>query len=210
MTKARTKAARRRRPKRQGITMTDGGTVPERTTQGSRAKEATADVMAEALQARCRALGIDDAPLEAQRACRVPLLGSDVGRCIFYMRADWRPIWDTWQAISAARQNYLTRIIGQTGNPQGAALVMVPDRMETDPGHTVDMRSADERNADAINANQHWTDAINALPLHQRWAVREALIGFSRADLWRDAAPTNVGRACVKGLVALTAWHRGT
>lgn len=113
----------------------------------------------------------------------------------------------TWRAIITAQHNYRTRILGQTGYPKGAAIAMVPDRMEADTGHTIDIRTADEKDAAAKRAWASWEAAIKALPMPQWiWAIRNALNGGmdgEGGDVWRDGQPTARGRVLVDALVAV-------
>lgn len=168
-------------------------------------REAPEDAKKTALEARKRIYGGSDAKA-AERACESVLGGSDVGRCILALHPSPQahlPIWDTWQSLCAAIRNYRTRIIGMTGDPQGAAIAMIPDEMHTDPSLTVDLRSAEEKDEAAKRRNEYWRGMMDALPLHQRWAVREAVNEFSGAPLWRDGLPTALGLNAVAGLVAM-------
>lgn len=203
MTKAKTKAQRRRRPKHAGMTMPMGEVAAPRTTQGSR--KPPEDAARAALEARCRAFGVSPTP-DAMKALSAPPMGCDVGRCIVaIIGADWRPLWDTWQALSAARANYAMRILGTTANPQGSAIAMQSDALQADPGLTVDLRTADERDAAAIRADAYWTDLLTRLPtpMH-RWCLRQ---GLGEGELWRAGEPTGKGRLAVASLVMLTAWR---
>jgi len=137
-----------------------------------------------------------------------------MGRCILALtpppdekQDERRQIADTWASMSTALRNYRTRIIGLTGDPQGAAIAMVPDKMETDQSYRVDLRTADERDRAAKAVWQAWETRIKALPAPQMiWALRGALYGFmGDAVLWRDGAPTTHGVAAVAALRALDA-----
>lgn len=188
------KAKRRRKL---GITLSGGETVPQRQGQGRRT-----DIDASPppiLAARARRCQIDAGSV---------LHESDMGRCILALTTpDERPhVANTWAGLSVALRNYRTRIIGLTGDPQGAAIAMVPDPMQTDPSLRVDLRTADERDRAARVALQAWEARIKALPSPQMiWAIRGALFGFmGDAALWRDGKPTAQGAAAVAGLRAMT------
>lgn len=146
-----------------------------------------------------------------QRHCSVaeadaldPILGTDMGRCIRALTSgdDRRELVEAWAALSAARRNYRMRIIGQTGEPQNAALPLIHDAMETDPSLTVDLRTAEERDNAAIRAWDAWSAAIQSLPFPQmKWAIRGALDGFlGEGRLWLDGEPTATGRVAVHAL----------
>jgi len=132
---------------------------------------------------------------------------SDMGRCILALssgqeRAD---LSDVWAALSAARRNYRLRCIGQSGSPQGAAIGMIPEPMQTDPSLRVDLRTPDERDAAAKRAWAEWQARIAALPTPQHiWALRGALDGFmGEGRLW-DGQPTRHGVSAVAALKLLT------
>lgn len=196
-----TRASRKnRRRKKAGITADPMALapVPKRQPNGQKRRtgEPPATATVEAARMRHCAVAQDDA-LD-------PVLGTDMGRCIRALADsdERRLLIDTWGALSAARRNYKLRIIGQTGEPQNAALPMIHDVMETDPSLTVDLRTAEERDRAAIRAWRAWAEAIAALPLPGlKWAIRGALDGFlGEGRLWADGAPTSTGRAAVHAL----------
>lgn len=213
MTKARTTAAKRRaKRERRPISLANGETAanPARGTdrRGTNAPEDAASV---ALQARARIFG-GKVTQEAQSACKAALAGCDMGRCLLSLHplaADHLPLWDVWQAMGAAQANYRARILGTSGQPQGAAIAMIPEPMQTDTGHTVDIRTAEERDAAAKAAQAYWARMLAALPSPQhRWALRPAMDAVEGA-LWRDCAPTARGRVAVQALVLLAGMHGG-
>lgn len=198
---------------RKPITLPGGETAPNprRGTdrRGTQAAERPADAMATALQARARAIG-GMGSAEEQRACTAPVAGSAEGRCILALTGpDWSEPWQTWCAISAARETYEARYLGASASPQGAAVALMPEPMETDPSLRIDIRTAEERDTAAVRAWDAWDAAIRRLPIHQRWAVRAAVLRYTAPDLWRDAIPTPAGRAFAHGLASLTAWRMG-
>lgn len=202
-TTAYTKGAKKRaRKARKAITLAGGETAPQRPRQGRRNDLPDGPPPIHAARARrCKA---DPASV---------LNESDMGRCILTLtpppdksQDERRRIGGTWATLSAARRNYLARIIGRTGDPQGAAIAMVPDRMETDQSLRVDLRSPDERDAAAERQWLEWCGKIEKLPTPQhKWALRSALDGFmGDGSLWRDGEPTASGRAAVQALKLLT------
>lgn len=138
------------------------------------------------------------------KAAEDPVLDSDMGRCIRRLTKpeDMPQMRNTWAALSASHRNYRLLFIGQTGNPQGAAIAMVPDPMQTDQSLRVDLRTHDEKVAAAKASWAAWQAKIADLPtpLH-KWALRGALNGFlGEATLWHNQAPTDKGRAAVDAL----------
>ena len=158
--------------------------------------------MATVLQARMRQTGITD-PQEA----RQPMCGNDMGLCIRALatgdeRAD---LLNAWAAISASHRNYRMLVIGQTGTPQGAAIPMIPEPMKTDPSLRVDLRDHNTRVEAAKRAWEAWEGKMRTLPApNLRWALSGAISGFlGDGALWRDQAPTMLGKTAVMALRSL-------
>jgi hypothetical protein len=129
-----------------------------------------------------------------------------VGLCLLSIHpasAAHGPLWEVWGAITSARANYRIRILGTSGNPQGAAIAMVPEPMQTDQSHSVDIRTAEERDISARRAMAYWDGLLSKLPAPQlKWALRAALDEGAGA-LWRDGKPTARGQTAVQALEML-------
>lgn len=201
-----TSKAQRRGRKRKAAHVNLANEPTKRNNRYPSGKAKPEDPRKTALQARCRISGIQD-PKEAARA----LLGTQMGLCINALaegkgeaarKSDLADLTEAWQAISASHRNFRLLVIGQTGNPQGAAIAMVPDPVETDPSLRVDLRTHEERVEAAKRSWAGWEARIAALPVpNLKWALRGALEGFMGEDtLWRDCAPTTSGRLAVKAL----------
>lgn len=197
MTKARTKAARRRR-----ITMPGGASVPQPATQGRRTdlrREPPADAVALAARARLTGCTVEEA--------RDVMASEDVGRCIRALcptPEERRDLLGIWQGISAAWANYAARCLSITPTPQSAALPMLPEPMQTDQSLRIDPRTADEKDAAARRVWDEWRTAFNRLPIAQAIAIASA----SRGDgptLWHPGAraATRHGVTVVHALAAL-------
>lgn len=195
-----TSQAERKRRKKARITLPGGDAIPQRATGRDRRHTNQAeDATATAANARQRHTGIKDAQDALQ-----PICGTDLGLCIRATTTgdERKALENTWAAISASHRNYRLLFVGNTGNPQGAAIAMVPEPMQADQSLRVDIRSHDERVSAAKASWQGWEGKIAALPtpLH-KWALRGALNGFlGEATLWKDQAPTDKGRAAVDAL----------
>jgi hypothetical protein len=193
--------ARKRRAK--SITLPGGDQIPQRPSGRDRVATPQADPMETVITARQRRSGITDA-----KDARQPLCGDDLGLCIHASATgDARAaLANTWAALSASHRNFRVMVIGQTGNPQGAAIPMIPEPMETDQSLRVDLRTHDERVAAAKASWTGWQAKINALPIpNLRWAIKGALDGFlGDGTLWRDRKPTATGVAAVSALRLLT------
>jgi hypothetical protein len=200
------KAQRKRAKRSRQITLAGGEAVPQRAAGRDRThtNQPQEDARIVSLTARAKRAGLKDAA-----AAIDPTLSTDMGLCINKLhQGDTRAqIIDAWGAISASRRNYLLHYIGQSGEPKGATIAMVPDATETDPSLRVDIRSPDERADQAKASWTAWEAKINALPWPQmKWAIRGALDGFmGEASLWRDCAPTPLGTVAVEALRRMSA-----
>jgi hypothetical protein len=204
MTKAKTKGQRIRlragRKPKPGKREPNG--QPKRPGVAERAEEATRT----AVQARLARLGYPDTP-EARLAAQSPLAGDPLGRCIMAMipsRRSQDELKSVWQDISAAKQNWQQRYAGTNPNPQAAAIAMLPEPMQTDDSHSIDLRTPEERDAAAVRGWEFWLALLMELPPSDRHALRGYLDGYG-LPLWRDEchAPTLSGAAAVRALVAL-------
>lgn len=154
-----------------------------------------------ALEARCRIAGCPTTR-EALDALRAPLWGCDVGRCIADMtgREEQARLWQVWCTMTAARRNWLQRSIGLTGDPANSNLPMLPEPMETDPGLTVDLRTAEERDRDARNADAYWSGLVDGV----QWFVARVHLRLAVSGMggpwWQEGKPTAKGKAMVRGL----------
>lgn len=191
-----------RRRKRRPVTLAGGETAPGAVRARSAGKREP-DPRAVVIAARTRQSGAIDSGKRAVDQITDPLHASDMGRCILILADDdLSRLRETWDGLCAAWDGYCRRILGRSPGAQGAAIAMVPDRMDADPSYRIDLRSADERDRAARSAWAAWVARIDALPtpMH-RWAIRAAM-GESLGDscLWRDQAPTDMGRNAVAAL----------
>lgn len=196
------KAERKRRVRRraQTITLPGGEAVQQRATgRDRRHTNQPEDAMQTVTIARQRKTGDGDA-----KDARQPICGTDIGLCIRHLAKgdDRTRLVNAWEAISAAHRNYRMMVIGQTGNPQGAAIPMLPEPMQTDQGLRVDLRTQEQRIEAARQAWGKWSAKIKALPVpNLRWAISGALDGFfGDGALWMNQAPTPTGSVAVQAL----------
>lgn len=168
----------------------------ERTRQQAEEPQRTA------LQARVRHFGGEDTQ-KGRAALSDDFCGSQIG---FVMKAkcsndEAKRLWQMFRAWCAAEDQYRRRYLGQSEHPKGAAIAMVPDRMETDTGHSVDLRTAEQRDRDAVRAWMQWQGHLGRLGKADRLALQD--MRLERVDLWRDKAPTSRGLAALEALRAL-------
>jgi hypothetical protein len=195
LTKAKTKAQRRRRRE---ITLACGDTAPQRATQGRRndLHSEPADKLALTVRARLTGCTVEEA--------RDTIAASDMGRCIRAMiasRQERHDLFTRFQNIEAAWRNYAARCLSLTPSPQGATITMLPDNMQTDQNCRVDIRSPDERDEAARRVWFAYLEAMMTLAADQRHALRGHLQDYA-APVW-DAdslQPTRTGALAVKAL----------
>ena len=196
--------AKSKRNKQNRISLPGGetATAPRQPGQGSRTdlnqKEDPRSVVLSVRERHTGLIGKD---------ALAPDQVDDMGRCIVSVcnGDDRSNIINTWRGLIGSRANYLSRYVGQTGNPKCSSFEMIPDRTETDPSLRVDLRTCEERDAQAVLSWNAWLGHIKALPLWHRWAIRNALgLSLGAVCLWCDQKPTSQGVASVEALRALT------
>lgn len=191
------KSQRRRAKRAKTISLPGGEAVAAPVVKGQRPPKD--DPMRTVIHARIRRTGILD-PAEA----RQPICGDDMSLCIRALATgdDRAALVNAWAALSACHRNYRLLIIGQTGTPQGAAIPMISEPMETDPSLRVDLRDHNTRVEAARRAWEAWDGKIRSLPTpNLKWALSGALSGFlGDGALWRDQAPTTTGSVAVQAL----------
>ncbi len=178
--------------------------VPKRAEQPrnreGRFSRPAEDPRREALNSRCIRFGL--APNARNREIvKSPWMCCDIGFVIEASCGDREAarLWDVFARWVRAEATYRARYLGQGEQPAGAALQMIPDRIETDQSATVDVRTSDERDRDAVNAWMRWQGHLGHLPA----AMRVLLHGARREDgaaLWHDKGPTHVGLAALGAL----------
>jgi hypothetical protein len=206
MTKARTKAARRRRSNL--ISLPGGRVIRADATQGRRTDiepKEPADLVALTSRALRTGCTVEEA--------RDVLASEDMGRCIRAMRAGTqarRDLLDVWQALCAAHWNFYTRCLSMKPSAQSSALPMLPEPMQTDPSLRVDIRTGDERDEAARRVWYAWLDRLMKLPADERHALRGHLQGYGD-EVWNTDAklPTRAGALAVEALAALHTLSRG-
>ena len=194
-------ATRRARKRNRSISLPGGETVPQPATQGARHDLAPQeDPRMVALAVRERITGLTGADALA------PDQGDAMGRCIVNLCSgqDRSDMLNLWRGMTGARANYMMRYIGQTGNPKGAAFGFISEAIETDQSLRIDIRSPEDKAAQAVASWTTWLAKINALPLVYKWPINNALgLSLGAVCLWRNQAPTPQGKASVAAIRAL-------
>ncbi|WP_136685684.1 hypothetical protein [Falsirhodobacter xinxiangensis] len=171
----------------------------EQTREGGRFVKTQEDPRNAALNVRCIRFGLT--PNRSNRhKVSGPHMACDIG---FVMEAccgdrEVSRLWDTWQGWGAAERAYRLRYLGQAETPASSAIAMLPEPMQTDEGHTIDTRSPDERDRDAVNNWMRWRGSLGFLSSHE-----QSLLQAARREvgptLW-DAGPTSHGREVLNAL----------
>lgn len=205
MTKARTRAARRRarQEARKRISLPGGDEIAAKPAQGRRADlEQARSARQTAAEARVRVFGGQGSP-DPEKAASDPLQGSCAGNAIRHVCADpsrASALWGVWLDLLATRRRYLAAI-GTSDSPQASHVAAIPERIETDPTVRHDPRSLEERHAAAIRAHAHQCSRIGNLPANVRHVLRAVLVGTWPEDvLWRDHKITGRGARFVRAL----------
>jgi hypothetical protein len=200
------KGDRRRQQKERpmGIPDLDVKTPAKPHRSGGRYAKPAEDLSRTVLEDRCRRFGLAAGDW-ARKALAGPEAGSPIGMVMLRELPSHEAVarlWSVWQGFCAAERTYRARYIGQTGDPKGASLAMVPDAMQADTGHTIDIRTAAQRDSDAVAAWMRWRGYLGHLSAEQRTAICDAERNTGR-PIWQDRAPTKHGLFTLEALLAL-------
>jgi len=155
-----------------------------------------------ALEARCRLAGVV-ATKDTLNAATAPHMGAQLGLALerICTADEIKSAWMTWQGFCAAERTYRIRYIGQSGDAKGAAIAMVPDKMQTDQSHSVDLRDSEQRDRDAKSNWRRWRGYLSHLSARERQLIIHA--ERDGRALWENAGPTQRGRDTVAALMRL-------
>ena len=109
--------------------------------------------------------------MQASAAMDEPMMGEEAGRAITIGAADEHEadqLWETFKLIDASDEAFSRRVLGKQRFPNVARMEMLPERMETRPDDRIDVRTADEKAADAKRSWASWCELLGSLhmPLH--------------------------------------------
>lgn len=133
-----------------------------------------------------------------------PMLTCELG-CVIHSKCkpdEAARLWSVWQAYCAAERTYRIRIIGTTGDPQGAAIQMIPDTLQADPSFRADTRTDDEKDRDAVNNWMRWQGYLGHLGAREASALRQAERGTGK-PLWASNRATQAGSYAFSALRCL-------
>ena len=109
--------------------------------------------------------------MQSSTAMDEPMMGEEAGRAITIGAADEHEanqLWETFKLIDASDEAFSRRVLGKQRFPNVARMEMLPERMETRPDDRIDVRTADEKAADAKRSWTGWCELLGSLhmPLH--------------------------------------------
>ena len=138
-----------------------------------------------------------------------PMLGDEAGRAIFIGSADEHEatrLYDTFKAIDASDDAFSRRVLNRSRFANVSKLELMPERLETRPDDRIDIRTEDEKSADAKRAWLGWCAMFDALhpPLHA--ALHMGL--RQRVKLHQGQALTLAGRLFVQALRQVDTTYR--
>lgn len=138
-----------------------------------------------------------------------PMLGDEAGRAIFIGSADEHEatrLYDTFKAIDASDDAFSRRVLNRSRFANVSKLELMPERLETRPDDRIDIRTEDEKSADAKRAWLWWCAMFDALhpPLHA--ALHMGL--RQRVKLHQGQALTLAGRLFVQALRQVDTTYR--
>lgn len=156
-----------------------------------------------ALAARCVQMGVEPTKY-ARQAAAAQHLEHPLGRVMAFRCSaqEISRLWGTWRALQAAKRAYENRILSRSSDPKGMALELLPEPLEADDNHTVDIRSRDERDEAARKAWDIWRERLAKLSPRDRHLLMEQGPTLYSAQ-WRQ--PTAAGLATLEALKALHA-----
>ena len=147
--------------------------------------------------------------MQASAMMDEPMLGDEAGRAIFIGSADEHEatrLYDTFKAIDASDDAFSRRVLNRSRFANVSKLELMPELMETRPDDRIDIRTEDEKAADAKRSWVGWCTLFDALhpPLHA--ALHMGL--RQRVKLHQGQALTLAGRLFVQALRQVDATYR--
>lgn len=147
--------------------------------------------------------------MQASSAMDEPMMGEEAGRAISIGSADEHEadqLWETFKLIDASDDAFSRRVLGRSRFPNVAKMEMLPDRMETRPDDRIDVRTQDEKAADAKRAWAVWLALFDELHTHLGAALHMAL--RQRVKLHQGRQLTGAGALFVEAVRQINVVYR--
>ena len=147
--------------------------------------------------------------MQSSTAMDEPMMGEEAGRAITIGAADEHEadqLWETFKLIDASDEAFSRRVLNRSRFANVSKLELMPERLETRPDDRIDIRTEDEKSADAKRAWLGWCAMFDALhpPLHA--ALHMGL--RQRVKLHQGQALTLAGRLFVQALRQVDTTYR--
>lgn len=147
--------------------------------------------------------------MQASAAMDEPMMGEEAGRAITIGAAnehEANQMWETFKLIDASDEAFSRRVLGKQRFPNVARMEMMPERMETRPDDRIDVRTADEKAADAKRSWASWCELLGSLHMPLHAAMHMAL--RQRVKLHQGRQLTRAGSLFVDAIRQVNAVYR--
>ena len=147
--------------------------------------------------------------MQASAAMDEPMMGEEAGRAITIGAAnehEANQLWETFKLIDASDEAFSRRVLGKQRFPNVARMEMMPERMETRPDDRIDVRTADEKAADAKRSWASWCELLGSLHMPLHAAMHMAL--RQRVKLHQGRQLTRAGSLFVDAIRQVNAVYR--
>mgnify|MGYP000032278888 CR=1 FL=1 len=149
--------------------------------------------------------------MQASAAMDEPMMGEEAGRALSIGAVNEHEagqLWETFKLIDASDDAFCRRVLNRPRFANGARLELLPDRMETRPDDRIDIRTPDEKAADAKRAWSGWLDILGGLQSHLCAALHMGL--RQRVKLHQGRNLTGAGGLFVEAMRQVdTAYRAG-
>lgn len=149
--------------------------------------------------------------MQASAAMDEPMMGEEAGRALSIGAVNEHEagqLWETFKLIDASDDAFCRRVLNRPRFANGARLELLPDRMETRPDDRIDIRTPDEKAADAKRAWSGWLAILGGLQSHLCAALHMGL--RQRVKLHQGRNLTGAGGLFVEAMRQVdTAYRAG-
>lgn len=163
------KAAARAARKANAIAQIEG--IKPITRRKSQGKKRMAQIKAmpnadhELLKVRCRKIGIKPTRENLDRV-KSQRFGSDAGIVIDILSPDAKTaaaLWATFSALQGADGVFCRRILDVSRTAKVSTMVSMPEKFEADVSDTIDLRTPEQKDVDAIARSNIWASHLMSL-----------------------------------------------
>ncbi len=151
------------------------------------------------LEARARQMGL---PARDADKMRDQMLGEGAGQALYLLcKPDHaKRLWDHYTALTAAEARY-HRSLGKSIHAKTAKIEAMREVFEVSAESTVDLRSEEDRDRDAVRRWMHWQGNIMRIHGHLQAAIYNAY--RQHATLVDAGVATKAGREFVEAMIEM-------